>query len=57
MSRLGKKGYKKTIVCPLTKCNYASRIMIAKDMDNKLSNHSKTCPFHRLQLISKHLKT
>ncbi len=53
---LGKRGHKVTIVCPLKKCNYTSRVMIATEMDNKISNHSKTCPTHRLQLISQHEK-
>jgi len=53
---LGKRGHKITIVCPIKKCNYTSRIMIATTMDNKISNHSENCPVHRQKLISKHLK-
>lgn len=55
--RIGKHGHKKTVYCPLKKCNYTSRIMIVEDMDNKISNHSQNCPHHRMKLVGLSDKT
>jgi hypothetical protein len=49
--KLGKRGHKKTVQCPLDDCNYKSRVMIVAEMDNKISNHSENCPKHQLKLI------
>lgn len=46
-------GHKRTMFCPLSKCNYTSKIPYTSAyLNNKNSNHSQLCPKHRLQLIS-----
>jgi len=51
-------GHKKTMSCPLEKCNYTSRTFVKSpffsDKDKKhFSNESKHCPFHQKELIYK----